>query len=618
MKSYWKLLKFVKHHKANAFWNVVFNLLAVLFTLVSLTMLKPIMDLLFMDTDTLVKYLKPNPHAEWSREYLEYQLNQYFAQNISYHPEGALAGKKYTLILICILTASSFLLKNLFIYLGKHVLAPIRTEMITQLRKKAYSVILRLPNSYFSDERKGDILSRMTSDVKEVEYGLVSMQSLVKEPITIVVFLIGLLYIDVKLTLIIIVLSPFSTLIMAKIGRSLKKTSAKSQSKIGEVMSIFEESLTGLKIIKAYTVEKIVSKKFDEANDRFFVLETRVHRKWALASPLSETVGIGIFCIVLYFGGSRVFEGNMQGSTFTTFLLYLYGLITPIKAYSNAINSLHKSSASLDRIEEILEAPITIENPENPIEFKGFNQSIQLKNISFKYQDNWVIQDLNLYFEKGKSYALVGHSGSGKSTLADLIPRFIDVNKGEILIDGINIKDITLKQLRSLTGIVTQESILFNDTVWNNLTFGEENIAENDVLEALKTANAYDFVMELPNGLHTPIGEGGGKLSGGQKQRLCIARAVLKNPPILILDEATSALDAQSELVVQDALNKVMQNRTSIIIAHRLSTIKNVDEIIVLDKGKIIEQGTHQQLLQNNAAYKKLVEMQNVHIQSEG
>ena len=270
----------------------------------------------------------------------------------------------------------------------------------------------------------------------------------------------------------------------------------------------------------------------------------------------------------------------------------------------------------MDRIEEILEAPITIENPQNPVEFKGFNQSIQLKNISFKYQDTWVIQDLNLNFEKGKSYALVGHSGSGKSTLADLIPRFIDVNMGEILIDGINIKDINLKQLRSLTGIVTQESILFNDTVWNNLTFGEENIAENDVLEALKTANAYDFVMELPNGLHTPIGEGGGKLSGGQKQRLCIARAVLKNPPILILDEATSALDAQSELVVQDALNNVMQNRTSIIIAHRLSTIKNVDEIIVLDKGKIIEQGTHQQLLQNNAAYKKLVEMQNVHIQS--
>lgn len=611
MKSFWKLVVFVKHYKGHAIWNIIFNLLAVIFTLISLTMLKPIMDLLFMDGNAdLSRFLVPNPYTGFNREFLEFELNQWLAKKITDHPEGLASGKRIALIVICAMTSISFLLKNLFLYLARYVMAPIRNEMITVLRKTTFDQILKLPNSYFSDERKGDIMSRMTSDVKEVEWGLVSLQALIREPLTIIIFLSGLLFIDVELTLIILLLAPVTSIIMAKIGRSLKRTSKKAQEKIGEVISMFEETLSGLKIIKAFAAEDIIFSKFNKANVRFFDLSNRVTRKNALSSPLSEFVGITIFCVVLYIGGNRVFEGTFQGSTFTTFLLYLYGLITPIKALSNAYNELQKSTASLERIEKIIDAPVLIKNVDNPLNIKDFKQSISFQNVSFSYETDIVLNNISFTFEKGKTYALVGHSGSGKSTLADMIPRFQDVNDGEVLIDGVNIKDVDFKDLRRLTGIVTQDSILFNDSVRNNLTFGELNISDEDIIAALKIANAYDFTMDLPNGLETMIGDGGGKLSGGQKQRLCIARAVLKNPPILILDEATSALDTESENIVQEALNNVMKNRTAIVIAHRLSTIKNSDCIVVMEKGKIIETGTHDDLIAQNGAYFKLVNMQ--------
>lgn len=611
-KGYWRLFGYVSDYKSHAIWNVVFNLLGVLFTLVSFAMLKPIMDLLFMDSNTVLEqFLVDNPFKNFSREYLEFELNAFFAKNILTHPEGLLAGKKATLILICIVTAISFLCKNLFIYLSRHVLAPLRAQMISRLREKSFQKILALPHSYFTDEKKGDIMSRMTTDVKEVEHGLVSLQAYVKEPLTIIVFLFGLIFIDLKLTLIILIMAPLSTVIMAKIGRGLKRTSGKAQAKMGEVMSVFDESLSGLKVIKAFASEAIILKKFQVYNQRFFQLSTRVMRKNSLASPMSETVGIVIFCVVLFIGGMRVFEGEFKGSTFTTYLMFLYGLITPLKAFSNASNSLKKAAASLNRIEEILDASEKITTKINAVKINAFNEGIYFNNVAFKYQDEWVLQEVNLTFEKGKSYALVGHSGSGKSTLIDLILRFHEVAIGEISIDDHSIKDIDLGALRSLSGMVTQDALLFNDSVRNNLTFGEEGITDEAIVKALKIANAFDFVMELPNGIHALIGDGGGKLSGGQKQRLCIARAVLKNPPLLILDEATSALDTESETIVQEALNQVMKDRTSIVIAHRLSTIKHVDCIIVLEKGKVVEKGTHEFLLQKGGAYAKLIQIQN-------
>lgn len=613
MKGYWKLLKYVQKYKGHIYANVLFNILSVIFTLVSLTMLKPVMDLLFMNPNAdMTQYLGPNPHSGFSRETAEYALNHFLADLILNHPEGLLSGQKQALIFICLLTVLSFFFKNLFVYLSRYTIAPLRNYLVAVLREKAFHRILHLPNSYFSDAKKGDIMSRMTSDIKEVEWGLVSLQNFVREPITIVVFLAGLIFIDYKLTLIVLLIAPLTTVVITVIGKSLKRTSDKTQQKIGEVMSIFDETLTGLKIIKAFSVEKIIGKKFGKANDRFFQLSTRVVRKDTLASPISEFLGISIFCTVLFIGGNRVFEGTFQGSTFTTFLLYLYGLITPIKAFSRAYSDVKKSSASFDRVEKILNAEIDIKNVENPKSISDIQSEIEVKNVSFKYTDEWVLKNVSLKIEKGKSYALVGHSGSGKSTLADLIPRFQEVTEGEILIDNTNIKELDLQELRKLTGIVTQDSILFNDSVRNNLTFTEPEITDEQIIQALKIANAYDFVMELPEGLDTEIGDGGGKLSGGQKQRLCIARAVLRNPPLLILDEATSALDTNSEKLVQEALNNVLKNRTSIVIAHRLSTIKSADQIIVLASGAIIEQGTHDELMDKNSAYAELVRMQNV------
>lgn len=611
MKSLFKLVKYVKHYKGYGFLNLLFNVLAMVFNVISLTMLKPILDILFKGPEfDYTQFMGPNPNKTFSTNFLEYELNGWFAEMILNHETGMVDGKKRVLIIICVFTIVSFFFKNIFTYLSKWVLAPIRNDIIAIVRKEAFKKILKLPISYFSEEKKGDIMSRMTTDVKEIELGIAAIDAFIKQPINIVAFLGLLFFVDVELTLLILVLVPFMGIIISKIGKGLKRTSTKAQEKIGEVVTVFEESLTGLKIIKAFAVEKIFLKKFDTYNQRFFKLSTRAARKKTLAAPTSEFLGIILFCVVFIVGGYRVFDGSFNGSTFIVYLMYLYGLITPIKGLTDAITSMHQSSASLERIEKILDAEVTITNKENPFSKKSLDKDITLKDTWFKYENDWILKGINFTFEKGKSYALVGHSGSGKSTLADLIPRFQEATKGEVLMDGINIKNIDLSELRRLTGIVTQDSILFNDSVRNNLTLGIEGISDQQIHSALATANALEFVDNLENGLETTIGDGGGKLSGGQKQRLCIARAVLQNPPILILDEATSALDTSSEHIVQDALNKIMLNRTSIVIAHRLSTIRNSDCIVVLDKGEISQVGTHDELINQEGIYRELSDLQ--------
>lgn len=611
MKSIFHLLKYVKHYKGYAILNVIFNILAALFNIVSLTMLKPILDLLFMGPDfDLSQFTGINPHESFSTKFFEFELNAWFAEMILMDPSGIIDGKKRVLLLVCVLTIASFLFKNVFSYAAKWVLAPIRNDIIAIVRRVVYNKVLRLPMSFFSDERKGDIMSRMTNDVKEIELGLVAVEAYLKQPITIVLFLFMLFAVDVQLTFVILFLTPISGIVISQIGRGLKRTSGKAQHKIGEVVSVFEETLSGLKIVKAFAVEHLFLDKFEEYNRRFFKLSTRASRKKHLAAPASEFMGIGMFCVILIIGGHQVFAGDFTGSTFVTYLLYLYGLITPIKGLTDAFISTKQSAASMERIGKILNAEISIKNNENPKPVDTFKDRIELKNVSFSYEKDPVLQDINLQFEKGKTYALVGHSGSGKSTLADLIPRFQDADNGSVNIDGLNVKDIDLTQLRRLTGVVTQDSILFNETIRYNLTLGISGISDEQIIEALKVANAWEFVAQLENQIDTNIGDAGSKLSGGQKQRLCIARAVLQNPPILILDEATSALDTSSEHLVQEALNRVMESRTSIVIAHRLSTIRNADQIIVLDKGIISQKGTHEQLLHTEGIYKELYDMQ--------
>jgi len=611
MKSLIKLLGYVKHYKWYGFLSIIFNVLAVIFNGASMTMLNPILNLLFIDPNMdFRQFLVENPHSGFSMKSLEFELNGWFADMILNHETGMVDGKKRVLLIIAGLTIITFFFKGLFTYGARWVLSPIRNDIIAIVRKAVYKKVLALPISFFSEEKKGDIMSRMTSDVKELELGISAIEAFFKQPLTILFFLSALFFVDVQLTLIVLVLVPIMGIIISKIGKGLKRTSKKAQERIGEVVTVFEETLSGLKIIKAFAVEKIFVGKFEKYNRQFFTLSTKTFRKRTLAAPTSEFLGIIMFCVVLIVGGYRVFDGTFGGATFIMYLLYLYGLITPIKGLTDAITSMHQSSASLERIEKILNAEVSINNKENAVAKKELSLSIELKDVYFKYEKEWVLKGINFTFEKGKSYALVGHSGSGKSTLADLIPRFQEATKGEVLMDGTNIKDVDLGELRRLTGIVTQDSILFNDSVRNNLTLGIDGISDEQINSSLATANALEFVEKLENGLETTIGDGGGKLSGGQKQRLCIARAVLQNPPILILDEATSALDTSSEHIVQDALNKVMLNRTSIVIAHRLSTIRNSDCIVVLDEGEISQVGTHDELITQEGIYKELSDLQ--------
>ena len=607
-----RLVGYVGKFKGYFTLNVVFNLLGVALTMVGMSTFMPLLEILFKsDIDQLIEFLKPNPNAGFSREFLEYEVNQWFAEAINEAPSFK-EGKREVLLSVCLFIALIFFLKNVFLYLAAFCLAPVRNGIIAALRNDVYSRMISLPISFFGEEKKGDLMSKMSNDVVQVEEGMIALQKLVRDPFQIIIFLFGLFFFPWQLTLIVLILLPLTALLVSVIRKGLKRTSKKAQKQLGEVLSVVEESISSIKIIKSFAVENRFIKNFSHFNKRFFILRNRQLRKQSVASPISETLGIGVFAVVMFVGGNMVFKETLSGSTLITFLLFMWGLLAPIKTLINALNALQITWVSLDRLDEILYAPVKSEGEEKGEEINQIQEGIRIENLRFKYSGDEVLKGINLNILKGQTVALVGHSGSGKSTLADLIPRFYEATSGSIKIDGRDINLLDIHALRRLTGIVTQDSILFNDSIRNNLSLGAEGIAEEQFHEALKTANAFDFVHTLKDGIDSNIGEGGGKLSGGQRQRLCIARAILLNPPLLILDEATSALDTESEKLVQQALEKVMEGRTAIVIAHRLSTVKNADTIIVLNQGQIEEKGTHQELFEQKGEYFKLCNMQNL------
>jgi subfamily B ATP-binding cassette protein MsbA len=567
-------------------------------------MLMPFMDLIFGSTE-LTGVVKQATTGAGS---LKDMLYNFLQVNIAQH------GKVYALGWICFGIIAAVLLKNLFLYLAFYFLAPIRNAVTRKYSKLLYNKVLQLPIGYFTEQRKGDILSRSSNDIAELESSIIcALEGMIKEPLNIIGIIIVLFAISVKLTLFVFVLLPLAGLIVGRIGRSLKKQTNKAQVKWGEIMSQMEETLTGLRIIKAFNAEHKVKKSFFSLVDEIFLIKNKILYRRDLASPLSESLGVIILCCVLWFGGKLVLSGEiLSGSSFIGYVALFSQIINPAKALSQAVYNVNRGVATLDRLNEILEAPIVVDEHKNPIELKGFSHSIQFNHIQFSYQDISILNNINLTIEKGKTIALVGSSGAGKSTLADLVPRFHDVTGGELLIDGKNIKEYSLHSLRQQISIVTQEPILFNDTISANIALGKPDATEAEIIAAAKIANAYDFILKKEDGFNTLIGDRGSKLSGGERQRLTIARAVLKNPPILILDEATSALDTESEKLVQDAINNMMQNRTSIVIAHRLSTIRHADEIIVLQKGSIVERGNHDTLIAQNGYYRKLIDMQEV------
>jgi subfamily B ATP-binding cassette protein MsbA len=611
MKNFARVLHFVRGYKKYVWLTILANVLYSIFNLISTILFVPLLQLLFTNNTAadFQKYLVANPNDVGSVKYYEFELQGWISEMIL-EPKNIVDGKSKVLILFAIVIVLAFLLKNLFRYFAMFFLAPLRNGVVRDLRAQMFAKSLKLPLSFFSNEKKGDMISRMTYDVQEVEWSILSsLEAIFREPLSLVIILGLLFFMDWQLTMFMLFFTPISVGAIAFLGKSLKRTSGKAQDKMGDLLSIMEEMLSGLKVIKAFGAEKYTNEKFEKSNERFFELSVRLFRKRDLASPTSELLGMITIASVILVGGIYfVFDGEMSGSVFLAFILLFYSAISPIKGIANSFTNVSKGAAAIDRIDKILKAENNIVDPLNPQKLT-FEKSVEFKKVHFQYEEHEVLSDINLIIEKGKSIALVGHSGGGKSTLADLLPRFYDVTKGEILVDGTDIRNATLSDLRSLIGVVTQESVLFNDSVINNICFGG-SYSKDEVIEAAKIANAHEFIMQLPNGYETIIGDKGDKLSGGQRQRLCIARAVLKNPPILILDEATSALDTASEKLVQDALQKVMSNRTSLVIAHRLSTIQHVDEIIVLDKGKIAERGKHNDLIDKKGIYFQLCQMQ--------
>ncbi len=604
MKKFIRIISYIREYKAYMAWYSLFITLSIVFGLFSLGMLMPFMDLIFQKGE-LTGVINTAAGGSGNIKEMVYGFLQ---EIIDAH------GKVTALGWICVAIIINIFLKNIFLYLSYYFLAPIRNAVTRKYSRLLYEKILQLPIGYFTEQRKGDILSRSSNDITELENSVIgALEGLIKEPLNILGILIFLFIISVKLTLFVFILLPLAGLIVGRIGRSLKKNTNKAQVKWGEILSQMEETLTGLRIIKAFNAEGRVKKQFFALVDEIFHIKNKILNKRDLASPVSETLGVIILCGVLWFGGRLVLNNEiLTGSSFIAYVALFSQIINPSKALSQAAYNVTRGNATLDRLNEILEAPLTVEEPTSPIQLAEFKQSIQFENVQFLYQDTSILKDINLTIQKGKSVALVGSSGAGKSTLADLVPRFHDVSAGNLFIDGKNIKDYSLHSLRNLISIVTQEPILFNDTIAANIALGKPDATEAEIMEAAKIANAYDFIIKKEGGFQSMIGDRGSKLSGGERQRLTIARAVLKNPPILILDEATSALDTESEKLVQEAINNMMQNRTSIVIAHRLSTIRHADEIIVLQKGNIVERGSHDALIAQNGYYRKLIEMQEV------
>jgi len=606
-----KIFPFVKPYKFHVVWNIIYNILYALFSTLSFIALIPMMQVLFDNAEKVTE--KPVYTSIWNitkfgKEYLYYYITELQNNN----------GPQYALLLVVSLVITTFLFKNLFNYLASNHLMHLKNGVLKDLRITMFTKIINLPISFYSEKRKGDIMARMLGDVGEVQNSFFSiLELIVKEPMTIIFTIIAMFAISVKLTIFVFIFIPISGYIISIIGKSLKSKSQNLQTENGYLISVVEESLSGLKVVKSYNAENNFKRRFNDSVGRLLKLSNSIGRKNNLASPFSEFMGIIVIAVLLWFGGNMVLvdklpngKAVLEGAQFLAYMGLAYNILTPAKAISKATYAVKSGMAAAQRVFEVLEVQNTITDKPNALVKASFDNEIAIENINFKYEDENVLKNFSLHIPKGKTVALVGQSGSGKSTIANLLTRFYDVQEGSIKIDGTDIKDMTMNSLRNMIGLVTQDSILFNDTIKNNILIGKENATDEEIIAALKVANAYEFVKDLPNGIHTNIGDAGNKLSGGQKQRLNIARAVLKNPPIMILDEATSALDTESEKFVQLAIENMMQNRTSIVIAHRLSTIQKADKIVVMHRGEIVEQGTHDELLALNGTYSKLVLMQ--------
>lgn len=608
MKGILTILKrFLPPYKKYVILTFIFNILTALLNVFSLATIIPILQVLFkVKTDTYTFIPWDTPDTAFLDTVLN-NVNWYITQLIEIH------GSSYTLMMLAVFLIVMTLFKTGTAYLGSYCIIPIRTGVVKDIRNQINDKILTLSISFFSEERKGDILARISGDVNEVENSVMSsLDMLFKNPILILIYLTTMMILSWQLTLFVLVVLPAMGFVMGRVGRTLKRSSFEAQNKWGELMSQVEETLSGLRVIKAFNAEHIISNRFHQGSNVFRRMSNRIARRQQLAHPMSELLGTVTIAIVLWFGGSLILDGTgiIDAATFIYYLTIFYSIINPAKEFSKSAYAIQRGLASMERIDKVLEAQNTISEPQQPKTLK-FNDSIRYKDVWFKYNAKWVIKGINLTIEKGKTIALVGQSGSGKSTMADLLPRFYDIQQGGIYIDDTNIKEVKLHDLRSLMGYVNQEAILFNDTFFNNIAFGMDHTTEAEVIEAAKIANAHDFIMATEKGYYTNIGDRGGKLSGGQRQRISIARAILKNPEILILDEATSALDTNSERLVQEALDNLIKNRTTIVIAHRLSTIKNADEIHVLKDGKIVESGKHSTLYAQNGYYTKLCNIQN-------
>ena len=606
MKDFFRILRYVKPYYNYAILNVVFNILTVLFSLVSLTMIIPFLGLLF---GTLELEVTSKPELSFSAS----SVKDYFYFQINYIIESGT--KVDALLFICGLILVTFFFRNLFRYLSLFVLTPIRNGVVHDLRTTLHKKVISLPIGFFTEKRRGDITSRMTTDLVEIEWSIMSsLEMIFRDPLQIIIYLITLIIISPQLTLFVIVLFPITGFLIAKIGKSLKKTSEKSQEKMGDILSVLDENIGGLRVLKLFNAEKTAHYKFEKESEKYQSLMTSLLRKKDMSSPMSEFMSTIIMVVVMWFGGRLVLGGNslLSAEEFIGYILIFSQIIPPAKSFTTAYYRLQKGAAASARVYELLDTKNEIKDIKDAINLSKINKNISVKEVNFKYENKEVLQNISFEISKGKTIALVGKSGSGKSTIADLCARFYDITDGEICIDNKNIKDILLADVRNLMGVVSQESILFNDSIYNNILIGNSSATKEEVINAAKIANAYDFITESENGFDTNIGERGDKLSGGQKQRISIARAVLKNPEFLILDEATSSLDTESEKLVQEALKTLMKDRTTLVIAHRLSTIKDADEILVLDEGKIVERGTHESLLNEDGVYKILINLQNI------
>lgn len=605
MKKYARLFNYLQPYKGKLIGYFSSILLSTLFSILSIGMLMPFFELIFLGkSNTLdkVNQTSGKGFTLWLREHMNALVE-------------AMGNNKMKLLLaICVFMLLSIILKNFFLYLSYYILNPLKNKIVTMLRAEMYDKILKLPIGYFTEKRKGDLMSRITNDIGEVENSVVgTLEGWIRDPMQIIFNLAVLLFLSPQLTLFLLILLPVMGFIMGRVSRSLKKQSLEVAERYGESVSVLDETLSGLRVIKAFNAQSLLRNRFFDINGRLLAAKNNIGFRRDLASPMSETLGIFVFCCVLLYGGSLVLGNKgLEGSVFITYLGLFYNIINPAKSLSTSFYNMQKGSAAIGRIEEILKAPLVIEDKPDAKKLECFKSTIEFKNVSFRYEDKVILKDINLTIEKGKTIALVGSSGAGKSTLADLVPRFHDVSEGELLVDGVNIKEYSLETVRGQMGIVTQEPILFNDSIAANIALGMQDAKLSTIEEAARVANAHSFISKKEDGYQSNIGDRGNKLSGGERQRLTIARAVLKNPPILILDEATSSLDTESERLVQDAINKVMQDRTTIVIAHRLSTIRHADEIIVLQQGRIAERGNHDSLLSQGGIYKRLVDMQEV------